>query len=85
MEGRGVLPSAPAWCVYVAALRISWPAKRRPSGKVYRVRVIFFLNLCHCFLRFFDGRLKRTTRLHQILFPFGENCSRNCHNASRGF
>ena len=27
MEGRGaVLPSAPAWCVYVTALRISWPS-----------------------------------------------------------
>jgi len=35
-------------------------AKRRPWGKVYRVRVIFFfLSLCHCFLVFFDGRLKK--------------------------
>jgi len=28
--------------------------------------VIFFLSLCHCFRRFFDGRLKRTTCLHQV-------------------
>ena len=27
MEGRGaVLLSAPAWCVYMTALRISWPS-----------------------------------------------------------
>ena len=27
LEARGaVLPSAPAWCVYVTALRISWPS-----------------------------------------------------------
>jgi len=27
LEGRGaVIPSAPAWCVYVTALRISWPS-----------------------------------------------------------
>jgi len=27
MEGRGaVLLSAPAWCVHVTALRISWPS-----------------------------------------------------------
>jgi len=27
LEGREVLiPSAPAWCVYVTALRISWPS-----------------------------------------------------------
>jgi len=38
--------------------------------------VIFFLCLCHCLRRFFDGRLKRTTCLHQVLFPFGENSSR---------
>jgi len=60
-------------------------AKRRPWGKLYRIRVIFFLSLCHCFHRFFVGRLKRTTCLHQVLFPFGENSSRNCYNASRGF
>ena len=60
-------------------------AKRRPWGKVYRVCVIFFLSLCHCFRRFFDGRLKRTACLHQVLFPFGENSRRNCHNASRAF
>ena len=60
-------------------------AKRRPWGKVYRVRVIFFLSLCRCFRRFFDGRLKRTTCLHRVLSPFGENSSTNCHNASRGF
>ena len=60
-------------------------AKRRPWGKFCRVRVIFFLSLCHCFLRFFDGRLKRKTCLHQVLFHFGKNSSRNCHNASRGF
>ena len=57
-------------------------AKRHPWGKV---RVIFFLSLCHCFCRFFDGRLKRTKCLHHVLFLFGENSSRNCHNASRGF
>ena len=39
-------------------------AKRRPWGKVYRISVIFFLSLCHCFRWFFDGRLKRTC-LHQ--------------------
>ena len=33
--------------------------------------MIFFLSLCHCFHRFFDGRLKRTTYLHQDLLPFG--------------
>ena len=60
-------------------------AKRRSWGKVCRVSVILFLSLCHCFRWFFDGRLKRTMCLHQVLFPFGENSSRNCHNASRGF
>jgi len=28
------------------------------------------LSLCHCFRRFFDGRLKRKTRLHQVFFSF---------------
>jgi len=38
LEGRGaVLPSAPAWCVYVTALRISWPSgvlEERSIGSV---------------------------------------------------
>ena len=41
-------------------------AKQCPSGNVYIVSVIFFLSLCHCFRRFFDGRLKRTTCLHHF-------------------
>ena len=59
-------------------------ATRHSWGRVYKVSVIFFLSLCHCFLRFFNGRLKRTC-LHRVLFPFGENNSRNLHNALRGF
>ena len=53
-------------------------------GKGLHGQCDFFLSLCHGFHRFFDGRLKRVC-LHQVLFPFGENGSRNCHNASRGF
>jgi len=85
LEGRGVLlPSAPAWCVYVTALLISWPSGVLEERSIRSVW-FFFLNLCHCFCRFFDYRLKRTTCLHPVLFPFGENSSRDCHNASRGF
>ena len=85
LEGRGaVLPSAPAWCVYLTALCISWPSsvlEERSVGSMW----FFFLSLCHCLRQFFDGRLKRTMCLHHVLFPFGENSSRNGHNASRGF
>jgi hypothetical protein len=38
LEGRGaLLPPAPAWCVYVTALRISWPSgvlEERAIGSV---------------------------------------------------
>ena len=35
LEGRGaVLPSASAWCVYVTALRISWPSSVLEEGSV---------------------------------------------------
>jgi len=37
--------------------------------------VIFFLSHCHCFRQFFDGRLKRTTCLHQVLFPLGKTAA----------
>ena len=43
--------------MYVTALRISWPCgvlEERSIGSV----LFFFLSLCHCFLRFFEGRLK---------------------------
>ena len=49
------------------------------------VSVIFFLSLCHCFCRVFDGRFKRTMCLHQVLFPFGENSSRNCQMLQEAF
>ena len=52
-------------------------AKRRPWEKVYRDSVIFSLSLCNCFRRYCYGRLKKTTCEHQVLFPVGENSSRN--------
>ena len=83
LDRRGaLLPPAPAWCVYVIARRISWPCGVLESS----IRSAWFFPWvsCHCFHLFFNGRLKRMC-LHQVLFPFGENSSRNCHNASRGF
>jgi len=37
--------------------------------------VIFFLSLCHCFRRFFDGSLKKTVCLHRVFSLLGKTAA----------
>ena len=76
LVGREVLvPPAPAWCMYVTAAASVGHAVSLRKG-LYG-SVTFFLSFCHCFRQFFDGRLKRTTCLHQVSFPLGKTVAEN--------
>jgi hypothetical protein len=84
-EGWGALvPSAPAWCVYVTALHISWPSGILGKRSIETVWFFSWASVI-VFVDFAMADLKEQRASFKFCFLLGKTAAQSCHNALRGF